>query len=79
MSCEQCIRASWIDCSLTRPPLQNPNGHITAFEDALQIDLVPELPPSVGFENIVTAMDVLSRYLFAYPPSHQDAKTVAKD
>ena len=78
MSCEQCIRESRIDRSLTRPPLQNPNEHITAPEDAMQIDLVPELPPSGGYENIVTAMDVFSRYLFAYPTANQDAKTIAK-
>ena len=78
MSCEQCIRESRIDRSLTRPPLQNPNEHITAPEDAMQIDLVPEVPPSGGCENIVTFMDVFSRYLFAYPTSNQDAKTIAK-
>ena len=78
ISCEQCIRESRIDCSLTRPLLQNPNEHITALEDAMQIDLVPELPPSGGYENLVTAMDVFSRYLFAYPTSNQDAKTIAK-
>ena len=44
----------------------------------MQIDLVPELPPSGGFTNIVTAMDVFSRYLFAYPTSNQDATTIAK-
>ena len=43
----------------------------------MQIDLVPELPPS-GYENIVTALDVFSRYLFAYPTSNQDAKTNAR-
>ena len=78
MSCEQCINESQIDRSLTHLPLQNPNEHITAPEDAMQIDLVPELPPSGGYENIVTAMDVFSRYLFAYPTSNQDAKTIAK-
>ena len=78
MSCEQCIRESRIDRSLTRPPLQNPNEHITAPEDAMQIDLVPELLPSGGYENIVTAMGVFSRYSFAYPTSNQDAKTIAK-
>ena len=77
MSCEQCIRKSRIDRSLTRPPLENPNEHITAPEDAMQIDLVPELQPSGGYEDIVTAMDVFSRYLFAYPTSNQDAKTIA--
>ena len=44
----------------------------------MQIDLVPGLPPSGGYENIVTAMDVFSRYLFAYPTSNQDATTIAK-
>ena len=44
----------------------------------MQVDLVPGLPPSGGYENIVTAMDVNSRYLFAYPTSNQDATTVAK-
>ena len=78
MSYEQCIKESRIHRSLTRPPLQNPNEHITAPEDAMQIDLVPELPPSGGYENIVKAMDVFSRYLFAYPTANQDAKTIAK-
>ena len=78
MPCEQCNRESRIDRSFTRPPLQNPNEQITAPEDSMQIDLVPELPPSGGYENIVTAMDVFSRYLFAYPTSTQDAKTIAK-
>ena len=78
MSCEQCITESRIDRSLSRPPLQNPNEHIIAPEDAMQIDLVRELPPSGGYENIVTALDVFSRYLFAYPTSNQDAKTIAK-
>ena len=75
MSCEQCFRESRFDRSLNRPPLQHPNDHITAPEDAMQIDLVPELPPPGDYENIVTAMDVFSRYLFAYPTSNQDAKT----
>ena len=38
MSCEQCIRESRIDRSLTRSPLQNPKEHITAPGDAMQID-----------------------------------------
>ena len=78
MLCEQCFRESRIDRSLTCPPLQNPNEHITAPEDAMQIDFVPELPPSGGCENIVTTMDVFSRFLFAYTTSNQDAKTIAK-
>ena len=78
MSCRQCIRESRIDRSFNRLPLQNPNEHITAPEDAMQIGLVPELPPSGGNENILIAMDVFSRYLIAYPTSNQDAETIAK-
>ena len=78
MSCEQGIKELRIDHSLTRFLLQNPKEHITALEDAMQIGLVPELPPSGGYENVVTAMDVFSRCLFAYTTSNQDAKTIAK-
>ena len=78
LSCEQCIRESRINHSLTRPSLQNPNEHNTAPEDAMQIDLVPELPSFAGYENIVTAMDMFSCSLFAYPTSNQDAKTIPK-
>ena len=78
MSCEKCIRELRINPQLTRLPLQKPNEHINATEDAMQIDLVPGLPPSGGYENIVTAIDIFSRYLFAYPTSNQDATTVAK-
>ena len=40
--------------------------------------MIPELSPSGGYENIVTAMDVFSKNLFFYPTSSQDAKTIAK-
>ena len=77
MSCGQCIRELKISPRLIRPTLQNPNEYITAPEDAMQIDLVPGLPPSDGYENFVTAMEVFSRYLFAYPTSNQDATAMA--
>ena len=67
MSCEQCNREPRIDRSLTCFPLKNPNEHITALEEAWQNDLVPELAPTGGYEKIVTAMDVFSCYLYAYP------------
>ena len=78
MLCEQCIREPPIDLSFTHPPLQNPNDHFTAPEYAMQIDLVPELPPSGGYENTVTAVDVFSQCLFAYRTSNQDVKIIAK-
>ena len=78
MSCQRCNKESRIDRSLTPRPLQKPNEHITAPEDAMQIDLVPELPPSGVYEIIVKAIDVFSRFLFAYSTSNKDAKTIAK-
>ena len=47
-------------------------------EDAMQIDLLPNLPPSGGYENVLTAIDVFSRYLFAYPLTDASAINVAK-
>ena len=47
-------------------------------EDAMQIDLLPNLPASGGYENIKTAMDVFSRYLFAYTVTDASATNTAK-
>ena len=77
MSCEQCLNGTRINPKPARPPLQNPNEYITAPEDAMQIDLVPGIPPSGGYEKIVTAMHVLSSYLFPYPTSNKDTKKIA--
>ena len=47
-------------------------------EDALQIDLLPNLPPIGGYENIITTRDVFSRYRFAYPVTDASASSTAK-
>ena len=78
MSCEQCIKESQNNRSLTCPPLQNPIENITAAEDTMQDELLPELTPSDGSENLVIAVNVFSRYLFAYLTRNSDAKTFAK-
>ena len=78
MSRNPCISESRIHRKFTRPRLLIPNERFTATEDAKQIDLVPELPPSSGYEITVTAMEVFSRYLFDYPTSKQNPKTIAK-
>ena len=44
----------------------------------MQVDSLPELPPSGGYENIITTNDVLSRYAFAYPVSNPTAVNTAK-
>ena len=47
-------------------------------EDSMQIDSLPELPPSGCYKNIVTAADVFPRYAFAYPASTPTAANTAK-
>ena len=47
-------------------------------EDAMQTDLLPQLPPSGGYEDIVTAKDVIFSYAFAYPVSTPTAVNMAR-
>ena len=44
----------------------------------MQIDLLPDFPTIGGFENIITLIDVFSRYAFAYPVSNSTAVNTAK-
>ena len=41
------------------------------------MDILPNLPPSGGYDHIITAIDVFSRYLFAYPVTRINATAVA--
>ena len=44
----------------------------------MQVDLLPELPPTGGYENVIPATDVFSRYAIAYPVSNLTAVNTAK-
>ena len=44
----------------------------------MQINPRPELRPSRGYENIITANDVFWRYAFAYPDSNPTAVHTAR-
>ena len=70
MSCKQCVREFQIDRSVTRPPLLNPNEDKTAPEDAMKNDLVPELPPTVGYEKYCDTYGRLFSLFFASPTSN---------
>ena len=76
--CETCIKDKRIPNSSITPELLNLPEWDLGPEDAMQIDLLPHLPPSGGYENIITAMDVFSRYLFAYPVTDASATNTAK-
>ena len=44
----------------------------------MQNDLLPELPPSGGYENIIRALDVFSRYACTYLVSNPTAVNTGK-
>ena len=48
------------------------------LEDATQTKLPPQPSPSGGYENIVTAIGVFSKYAFAHPVSIPTAVNTAK-
>ena len=76
--CEQCARNKRVPNATITPELLNLPEWDLGPEDAMQIDLLPNLPPSGGYENVLTAIDVFSRYLFAYPLTDASAINVAK-
>ena len=65
--CEICIKDKRIKITSITPEILNLPDWDLGPEDAIQIDLLPNLPPGGGSENIITALDVFSSYLFAYP------------
>ena len=74
--CEICIKDKRISNELITPELLDlPEWTI---DTRMQIDLLPNLPPSGGYENFITAMDVFSRYLFAYPVTDASAVNTVK-
>ena len=76
--CEQCARDKRVPNATITPELLNLPEWDLGPEDAMQIDLLPNLPPSGGYEKVLTAIDVFSRYLFAYPLTDASAINVAK-
>ena len=42
------------------------------------MDTLQNIPPSGGFDHIITAMNVFSRYLFAYPITRITATAVSR-
>ena len=47
-------------------------------EDILENDILPTLPKSAGYQNIVTMIDVLSRYVYAYPTQNVTARLIGR-
>ena len=60
--CEICIQDQRINNIRITPELIHIPQWDLGQEDLMQIDLLLELPPSGGYENIITAIDKFSRY-----------------
>ena len=75
--CEICIQDKRIKNTRNTPELIHIPEWDLRPEDLMQIDLLPELPPIRGYENIITAIDVFSRYAFAYPVSYPTSVNTA--
>ena len=76
--CKICIQDKRINNSIITPELIHvPEGDLGP-NDLMQSDLLSKLLPSTGYENIITTIDVLLRYAFAYPVSNPTAANTAK-
>ena len=78
LQCEDCIKYKRIHSSQIRPKKINNTEHVLGPEDILEIDIQPNLRNSAGYQNIVTMIDVFSRYLFAYPTQNAPARTIGR-
>ena len=76
--CETCIQDKRMKNTRITPELIHIPEWDFGPEDLRQIDLLPEIPPSGGYEKFITALDVFSRYAFAYPVSNPTAVNTPK-
>ena len=77
-SCPDCIANKRIDTRKIRPKMLSNIEFTMGPEDCLEVDILPNLPSSNVLQHIITMMDVISRYLFAYQTQYMTAKTVAR-
>ena len=73
-SCPHCIANKRIDTRQIRTKMLSNTEFTMGPEDCLEVDILPNLPSSNGYQHNVTMMDVFSRYLSAYPTQDMTAK-----
>ena len=76
--CIKCAQTKRTLNSTIRPPLIVMSKIAMGPEDALQMDIVQFYDPSRGNNAVITAMEVFSRYLFAYSVAGIDTKPVTR-
>ena len=64
--------------SQVRPKMLSSTEFTVGPDDCLDEVILPNLPPSIGYEHIMRMMDVFSRYLFTYPTQDMTARTSGK-
>ena len=73
-----CIANKRINTRQIRPKMLSNTEFTMGREDCLEVDILPNLPSSNGYQHIITMIDVFSRYFFAYPTQDLTPKTVAR-
>ena len=76
--CETCAKDKRVPNKVITSELLNLPEWDLGPEDAMQIDILPNLPTSGGYQTVTTPKDVISRYFFAYPLIEVTATNVAK-
>ena len=76
--CRECAQTKRTPNSTITPPLIDMSQLALGPEYAHQMDIVPFDDPSGGYNAVITAMDVFSRYLFAYSVARIDTRTVTR-
>ncbi len=77
-NCATCIHTKPLSKEETRTPLESVSLDIEQPGETMMIDLVGPFPTSGGYSQILTAMDVFSRYLFTVPLMRVDTPSIVK-
>ena len=77
-NCQICIQTKRINNDLLKTDLLNCIEWDLGPEDILQMDIVPNLPPSGGYDHIIMAIDVFSRTLFVYSVTRITSTAVSR-
>ena len=77
-NCQTWIQTKSINNDLFRTELLNCPEWDLGPEAILQMDILPNLPHGGGYDHRVTAIDVLSQYLLAYPVTRITATIVSR-
>ncbi len=77
-NCATCIQTKPLSKEESRTPLESVSLDIEQPGEIMMIDLVGPFPTSGGYSQILTAMDVFSRYFFTVPLVRVDAPSIVK-